>query len=396
MVELRVSKTVRIPNQLHLELYRRIPELGPRVLFFSGGTALREVSRHLIDYTHNSIHLITPFDSGGSSAKLRKAFKMLAVGDLRNRLMALADRTVRGQREIFELFAFRFPKDGDEEKLRRWLNRLVSGRDPMMESIADPMRRLIRNHLRYFWESMPKTFSLCGANIGNLILAGGYLNNARHIDPVIFLFSKLVQVRGVVRPVSSEYMHLAAELENGKTVVGQHLLTGREVSPIVSPIKRLFLTRRMRNPEPVELPVREKVQRLIKSADIICYPVGSFYTSVVANLLLQGLGDVIAESDVPKVYFPNSSTDVEELGMNLPRKVRTLLEYLHKSCIHPRKNKELMSYVAVDSRNSSITQDDMDAIGELGVEIIDLPLASDECAPFLAPEKIVETLISLV
>jgi len=65
---------------------------------------------------------------------------------------------------------------------------------------------------------MPESFSLQGANIGNLILAGGFLNNGRHIDPVIFLFSKLVQVRGIVRPISSEYMHLAATLENGKTV----------------------------------------------------------------------------------------------------------------------------------------------------------------------------------
>lgn len=69
------------------------PPLGPR-LVFTGGTALRDLSRQLIHYTHNSVHLVTPFDSGGSSAALRRSFAMPAVGDIRNRLLALADSAV--------------------------------------------------------------------------------------------------------------------------------------------------------------------------------------------------------------------------------------------------------------------------------------------------------------
>ncbi|MEG6550492.1 2-phospho-L-lactate transferase CofD family protein, partial [Desulfocurvibacter africanus] len=87
-----VSRTTTLPDPIKLARFLRAPELGPKVLFFTGGTALKALSRRIIDYTHNSIHLITPFDSGGSSAKLRAAFDMPAVGDLRNRLMALADR----------------------------------------------------------------------------------------------------------------------------------------------------------------------------------------------------------------------------------------------------------------------------------------------------------------
>ena len=40
--------------------------------------------RGLKHYTHNSIHLITPFDSGGSSAVIRRTFRVLSVGDIRN------------------------------------------------------------------------------------------------------------------------------------------------------------------------------------------------------------------------------------------------------------------------------------------------------------------------
>ena len=52
-----------------VERYWRTPSRGPRILFFSGGTALRGIARELKRFTWNSIHLVTPFDSGGSSAK---------------------------------------------------------------------------------------------------------------------------------------------------------------------------------------------------------------------------------------------------------------------------------------------------------------------------------------
>ena len=228
-----------------------------------------------------------------------------------------------------------------------------------------------------------------------LFRSGGFLNNGRHIDPVIFLFSKLVQVRGIVRPISSEYMHLAATLENGKTVVGQHLLTGREVDPISSPVKELFLTKRIRRPQHAVLPMREKIRRLIASADLICYPVGSFYTSVVANLLVRGVGDVVASLNVPKVYVPNSSVDVEELGLDLASKVETLLYYLHKSCEKKQKGRDLLSHVVLDTENGNISLAQVKAIRALGVDVVDLPLASPSSAPLLDPQRIAETLISL-
>ena len=94
-MRLKIIREVDIPDPYRLELYKRVPELGPRILFFTGGSALRKTSRELIKYTHNSIHLITPFDSGGSSAVIREAFAMPAVGDIRNRLMSLADQIGR-------------------------------------------------------------------------------------------------------------------------------------------------------------------------------------------------------------------------------------------------------------------------------------------------------------
>ena len=85
-----------IPDSRRVERCLRLPEFGPRLFFFSGGSALKETSQVLKRYTHNSIHLSTPFDSGGSSAVLREAFHILGVGDIRNRMMALADESALG------------------------------------------------------------------------------------------------------------------------------------------------------------------------------------------------------------------------------------------------------------------------------------------------------------
>src|SRR5690606_22712801 len=111
-VRTQIVRSVRLPDSLRVGRAERAPELGPRIVFFSGGTALRPLSRVLKRYTHNSCHLITPFDSGGSSAEIRKAFNMLSIGDLRSRLVALADESVRGNPEIYRLFRHRLSPAG--------------------------------------------------------------------------------------------------------------------------------------------------------------------------------------------------------------------------------------------------------------------------------------------
>ena len=53
MTSPRLSRAAIIPDLARVARYQRAPELGPRLLFFGGGTALREVSQVLTDYTHN-------------------------------------------------------------------------------------------------------------------------------------------------------------------------------------------------------------------------------------------------------------------------------------------------------------------------------------------------------
>lgn len=396
MDPIRVTRTVRIPDPVRINRYRRAPELGPRLLFFSGGSALNEVSRVLKGFTHNSTHMVTPFDSGGSSAALRKAFGMPAIGDLRSRLMALADESVTGHPDVCRLFTYRFPQQARQKILLRELDRMLNSRHPLVAAISNPMRRLIRNQIGYFREAMPGDFDLRGASIGNLILAGGYLNNHQHLDPIVFLFSKLVGVQGTVRTVVNDDLQLCAELVDGSRIVGQHRITGKEVAPLTSAVRRLCLSRGLDRYAPAQCRIRKKSRKHIESAELICYPPGSFYSSLLANLLPRGVGRAIAENDCPKVYIPNLGQDPEQIGMTLDQAVTVLLGQLREDSGGKTENRSLLNFVLMDSRNgryhSSLS---LGRMAELGVRVIDVPLISKRSAPFYDADRLVAAMLSL-
>lgn len=392
-MRITITREVDIPDRLKLERFRRSPELGPKVLFFSGGTALKDVSRQLINYTHNSIHVITPFDSGGSSAILRKAFSMPAVGDIRNRLMALADQSVKGNPAIFDLFAHRLDKSKGQQELKTELVSMAEGEHPLVRAVPNPMRKIIRNHFLQFLEAMPADFDLKGASIGNVVLTAGYLSNRRQIDPVIFIFSKLVQVCGVVRPVVSTDMHLAVELENGQVIVGQHKFTGKERGPIPARIKRMWLTDSLDSSAEAAVTIRDKMKQLISEAGLICYPVGSFYSSVLANLLPRGVGRAVAANRCPKVFVPNTGKDPEAVGMSVADQARALIHTLTSCGASPE---DVLEYVLVDSSHGTYPGGlDATELSAMGLTVVDCPLVAPETGLFLDEKLLVEALLSL-
>jgi len=392
----RITRPVQLPDRVRLSRYQKAPELGPRVLFFSGGSALNATSRVLKRYTHNSIHLVTPFDSGGSSAKLRQAFSMPSIGDLRSRLVALADENITGHPEVYRLFTYRFPHDQPVGDLLARLDLMIRGREPLVAAISNPMRRLIRNQLGYFRAAMPKNFDLHGASIGNLILAGGYLNNHKHLDPIIFLFSKLVNVLGTVRAVVNDDLHLAADLEDGSCVTSQQRLTGKEVAPLQSPVSRLFLSSHPDKPKPAKAEVRKKNRRLIQQAELICYPPGSFYSSLVANLLPAGVASAIADTDCPKVYIPNLGQDPEQIGMTLDSSILTLLDYLRADNTDKCPTGKLLNFVMIDSKRGKYPSPVSATIMQKsGIQIIDTRLISKQSAPYYDAELLTAALLSL-
>jgi CofD-related protein of GAK system len=383
------------PDPVKLASYKKSPGQGPKVLFFSGGSALRGLSRQLIHYTYNSIHIITSFDSGGSSAILREAFAMPAVGDARARLMDLADQSLQGNREIFDLFAYRFAQKAENAALVNELGQMISGRHKLVARIPDPMQEIIRHHLLWFQRSMEDGFDLRGASVGNLVLTAGYLENRRDLDPVIDVFSQLVMVRGTVQPVINKYLHLVAELEDGSTVVGQHLMTGKEVKPITSKVKRIYITEDRETHPASSVKAGEKVTSLISKAELICYPMGSFYSSIIANLLVGGIGKAISKNGSPKVYVPSTGLDPECLGHTIMDQVETLIAYASQG--QPEiKATDVLSYIVIDQINGQyVGKLDRKRLAQLNIEVIDCELVSRKSTPNIDENLLLPVLLSL-
>lgn len=393
----QVPRAVFQGNDLRLARYRRVPELGPRVLFFSGGTALKHFSEVLADYTHNSIHLVTPFDSGGSSAELRRAFSMPAVGDLRARLLSLADHSVTGHPDIAALFSLRLDANAEKDELMHTLLSLVQARHPLLKAIAEPMRSLIRSYLEGFYRQMPEHFNLAGASVGNLILTGGYLLHNRSLDPIAFLFGQLIKTRGIVRTTTDADLQLQVELESGRIIHGQHRFTGKETAQIDSPVRSIRLSGDADDVDALGASkVCKETRQLIGSAELLVFPPGSFYSSLIANLLPKGVVKALARNPAPRVYVPNLGKDLEALGMTLADQVRVLARHLSSGKQAAERQRPPIDFLLFDSCLLDVPESQMVQIrDQWGIQVIDVDLASEAEVDRYDDRKLAEALLAL-
>jgi CofD-related protein of GAK system len=273
---------------------------------------------------------------------------------------------------------------------------MVAGQDDLVTAIPEPLRRIVQTHLQHFAREMPPSFDLRGASIGNLILVGGYLANQRDIHSVVYLFSKLVEVRGLVRPTVDAALHLSADYDDGESVVGQHLITGKEVSPHDATIRDLRLVESLGGNDSAVAPIDARTDQLIRSADLICYPMGSFFTSVVANLLPAGVGRAIAAAPCPKVYIPSTGDDPEARGYSVEQCVRTLVNFVRRDAGEDIPVERILNTVIADSEHGAYEGGfDVNAVREQGVEVLDLPLVLQARPELLDAQRIVEVLVSL-
>jgi hypothetical protein len=147
---------------------------------------------------------------------------------------------------------------------------------------------------------------------------------------------------------------------------------------------------------PAKAEMRKKYRRLVQKAELICYPPGSFYTSLVASLLPTGVASSIAATDCPKVYIPNLGQDPEQIGMTLDASVLTLLKYLRADNTDKAANGKLLNFVLLDSKRGNYPSAlSASLMQELGIRVIDTRLVSRQSAPYYDAELLAAALLSL-
>lgn len=307
--------------------------------------------------------------------------------------MALADLSEEGAKEIYALFTYRFSKKTEQSELKDELQRMAGGSHFLVDRLPRSKRNVVRNHLHHFLEVMPSDFDLHGASIGNLVLTAGYMKHDRCLDCVIDEFSKLAAVRGSVRPVMDLDLHLAAELEDGTIVCGQHRLTGKETSPLSSKIVDLWQTSSLDSSDPVRSRVSDDVRELIGRASLICYPVGSFYTSVIANLLPDGVGEAVAANPCPKLFIPNPGGDPELLGHTVHDQVRAIRRYLSRS--GAPDGATVLNRMLVDPQGEYPGGVDVNVMKSLGVTVVEARLLTKESYPIFSSPLLAKALFTM-
>lgn len=391
----------------------------PCPLFFSGGTALGPVATALARSSAHAVHVITPFDSGGSSAALREAFTMPAVGDIRARIMALADSGRPGYAEATALFSHRLPgvpsvlpnpacpagNRVEQNTLLDMLKHLAQGQSPLICGLPDADQAWAREHLDYFLACRPEDLDLAGACIGNLILTAEYLKSGRSLKSAAASLVQRAGARGEVIPVVEDYAHLCVRLENGEQIIGQHRFTGKSVDRITSPIRSLWLSASLGDPEPITVRISPELAARIRRADLICYPVGSFFSSVLANLLPLGVSEAVRQAACPKVFIPNLGNDPELLGYTVQDQVAFLLEKIQPARLHgstvgrpqAQTTQAALTALLIDTDETRYPGGIPHTwLHRLDIKVIRAELVTPESAPFLDAERVCRQIMTLM
>ncbi|HBR03366.1 MAG TPA: YvcK family protein, partial [Ruminiclostridium sp.] len=145
--------------------------------------------------------------------------------------------------------------------------------------------------------------SLKGQCFGNLFLAA--MNGiSDSFEQAVKHMGEVLAVTGRVCPVTEENIFLLAELEDGTVIRGESKIGNHHITH-PGRIKRVML-----NKENV-LPVQQAIDA-IRGADIIVLGPGSLYTSIIPNLLVQGISQAISESRAMRIYVSNVMTQPGE------------------------------------------------------------------------------------
>jgi len=137
-----------------------------------------------------------------------------------------------------------------------------------------------------------------GHPIGNLLLAA-LTQTTGDFSQAIEQLGSMIGSRGRVLPSTIQNVRLRAEMESGETVNGETRIVRNP-----SPIKRLSL-------EPSLRPVPEVLAALVNADGIIVGP-GSLYTSVLPNLLVEGIAATMHGVNAVRIYVANLMTEPGE------------------------------------------------------------------------------------
>lgn len=250
---------------------------GLKVVAIGGGHGLSMLLRGLKTKTSNISAIVTVADDGGSSGRLREEMNIVAPGDLRNCLVALADK----ETVLEQLFQYRFGGEGE----------------------------------------------LAGHSLGNLFLAA-LMKEFGNVQNVLETASTVLNIRGQVMPATAQKIRLCAKMSDGSTIEGES-----EIAAYVEKKGGKVKIIHVDTVPSAPIAVGDALEA-IRNADLITLGPGSLYTSVLPDLLVPEILAAIKESSAPCMYICNVMTQPgETLGYTVSDHLKALVDHVGKGVI---------------------------------------------------------------
>src|SRR5580692_703314 len=293
-------------------------EMEPlRIVAIGGGTGLSSLLHGLKRFALEPREIeitavVTVTDDGGSSGRLRRDFDVLPPGDIRNCMVALSeDETL-----MSKLFQFRFS----------------NGR------------------------------GLKGHSFGNLFLTA-MTHLTGDFNQAVKVSSEVLASLGRIYPATNANVVLEAELENGSIVKGE-----TKIGKSRSRIRRIRL-------QPLHCKPLPETLAAIEDADLITFGPGSLFTSVIPNVLVEGIAPAIQCSRALKAYFVNLMWQPgETIGFRASD---------HVDALHRHAGMSLIDVAVVNTRAITARQrrkyaaqkvravvNDVDRLEEMGLQVV--------------------------
>ena len=246
--------------------------MNKKVVVLGGGTGLPAILNG-IKYIKNIdiTAIVTIADSGGSTGILSKCFNIPAVGDLRRVISALS----RNREDLESTMEFRFKNTKTD---------------------------------------------LDGHSMGNLFLTSHILMK-NDFSKGIEAATRALNIQGKVLPVSNQFHHLNAILQDG-TIIEKEDKIGHSNQPI----KKVFYKE--------EVEATKETIKAIEEADLIIFGIGSLYTSLIPNLIYDNIKLALKNTKAKIIYFSNLFTQHGETdNMSLSDHIKAIEEHTFKDII---------------------------------------------------------------
>jgi len=221
---------------------------GAAIAAFGGGTGLNSLLKGVKAFTDNLTAIVAVSDDGGSSGRIRKEFDIPPPGDIRNCLVALADK----ESLLADLFRYRFENS-----------------------------------------------DLNGHSFGNIFITA-LTKITGDFGRAIQLANRILSVRGRVLPSTLDRVAMEAVHEDGTKTTGE-----ANISKSRKKIRRVSLRPAPGAPTP-------EVLEAVRGADLLVFGPGSLFTSVLPPMLNAGMVDEITACRAKKIYVCNIMTQPGE------------------------------------------------------------------------------------